>query len=102
MSLKVLFSALAPGLTVCIDGILVVRLSWQENGVDSVLPLGRQPWALAPWVGVRMEEVGHSIEKLLFARHCINSFNPHSNTLGGGAIVTSILQIGKLRPRCVK
>lgn len=94
MSLKVLFSALAPGLTVCIDGLLVVRLSWQENGVDSVLPLGRQPWALAPWVGVRMEEVGHSIEKLLFARHCINSFNPHSNTLGWVLLLPPFYRLG--------
>lgn len=83
MSLKVLFPDLASGLPVCIDGLLVVRLSWQENGVDSVLPLGRQLWALAAWVWVRMEEVGHSIEKFLFVRHCINSFNPQRNLWGG-------------------
>lgn len=102
MGLKVLFSALASQVPTCTDGPLVVRLSWQKDGVDSVLPLGRRLWARAPWVWVRVEEVGHSAKSFLCARHCLNSFNPHSNNSELGTNVTPILQTRKLRLRCVK
>lgn len=52
-----------------------------KDGVGSVVPLGRRLWARAPWGWVRVEEVDHRVKSVLCARHCLNSFNPHSNTL---------------------
>lgn len=54
IGLKVLYLALAAGLPTWAHGPLVVRLSWQEDGVDSVLPPSRQLYAQASGMEVRV------------------------------------------------